>query len=117
MSSSEDEAVRRPGRGGRAYNGDVSDEEDNANISAPENDQADDNDDKDLFGSGSEPDLDECVSILAPNVRLALANRRADAHIALLTIRTSTLATTRDVMTGKMTAWIWVKMKRKDLAR
>lgn len=60
MSSSEDEAVRRPGRGGRAYNDDVSDE-DNANISAPENDQADDNDDKDLFGSGSEPDLDECA--------------------------------------------------------
>jgi RNA polymerase-associated protein LEO1 len=60
MSSSEDEAVRRPGRGGRAYDDDVSDE-DNANISAPENDQADDNDDKDLFGSGSEPDLDECA--------------------------------------------------------
>ncbi|EEA20756.1 hypothetical protein TMatcc_000745 [Talaromyces marneffei ATCC 18224] len=58
MSSSEDEAVRRPGRGGRAYNGDVSDE-DNANISAPENDQVDDNDDKDLFGSDSEPDVDE----------------------------------------------------------
>lgn len=60
MSSSEDEAVRRPARGGRAYNGDVSDD-DNADISAPENDQADNNDDKDLFGSDSEPDLDECA--------------------------------------------------------
>ena len=68
MSSSEDEAVRRPGRGGRAYNDDVSDE-DNAIISAPENDQADDNDDKDLFGSGSEPDLDECAPFIFEHER------------------------------------------------
>lgn len=68
MSSSEDEGVRRPGRGGRAYNDDMSDE-DNANISAPENDQADDNDDKDLFGSDSEPDLDECVQFSCQPLR------------------------------------------------
>jgi RNA polymerase-associated protein LEO1 len=67
MSSSEDEAVRRPGRQGRALGGDLSNEEEDANMSGQDIEQDnDDNDDKDLFGSGSEADLEECVFILYP---------------------------------------------------
>lgn len=71
MSSSEDEAVRRPGRGGRAYNDNLSDDEvDSANASGKENGPRngnDEDDDKDLFGSGSDPDQDEWVSFQASN--------------------------------------------------
>lgn len=59
MSSSEDEAVRRPGRGGRAFNGDLSDDDADGRDLGQQDEGADNDDDKDLFGSDSEAELNE----------------------------------------------------------
>lgn len=104
MSSSEDEAVRRPGRqgnGGRAHGDDLSNEEDDANMSGEEVEQANDNnDDKDLFGSDSEADLDEYVSVhLSSHLKTKNSHRLndiSDGLIELLMTQILTLATMRD---------------------
>ncbi|KAH8693038.1 Leo1-like protein-domain-containing protein [Talaromyces proteolyticus] len=59
MSSSEDEDVRRPGRNMDGDRGRLNSDDANSNLSGSEADQANDADDKDLFGSDSEGGLEE----------------------------------------------------------